>query len=72
MKNDYEKLKNLSADIYNMASLLTEFCSREEYNEKIANILPVLKYFHNKAEIKLHVYKQRSLIQNRIKLLCQI
>ena len=44
MKNDYEKLKNLSADIYNIASLLTEFCSREEYNEKIANILPVLKY----------------------------
>ena len=50
MKNDYEKLKNLSADIYNIASLLTEFCSREEYNEKIANILPVLKYLHNKAD----------------------
>ncbi len=50
-QKDFEKLKKLAENIYNMLVVIDYFCKNQDEIEELRNITPVIKEIRHKADI---------------------
>ncbi len=60
MSSDFEKLKNLSNDIYNITLSLVELCNNRKDDGKTADILPLVKSLHKKADKLKNIFMNKQ------------
>jgi len=50
MNKNLEKLSKLSLDVFNISSVLIEYCKKQNDDEEMVKIHPILKLLNEKAD----------------------